>query len=295
MDCGTGVCLAPFNGDITQLNAFVTNAFQTGFFLIGTMQECYPDVATAITVLSSFLIVISVIGLFGALVKIKTRHIGQSEVNQAFDRKALVDSSSAPDTITWWRDRFLPFLVFIWFGWVGTVYMTFIYTWLSSVSITLICLHVWAELPMSVIGIMLISGFGTTRPLSWRTTFKVLISVYSVFLLNLVLVSLTANPYIQGSFDLLALVADFLNPVVYLVLIFRVPMTKRNQIRFSLLAAIFVNHTLAFYLVAALCSNTFVSIVLYAVLLATGVTLAGIYTAFELSTWNSVAVPPTIF
>lgn len=279
-DTCSGSCLTAFNSEITQLSSYVVNAFQTFILLIGYLGECYPNIFTAVSILASLQLILTFLGtvLFVRLALTNP------------NRLELIKTSPANvNVLPWWKDQIFPFLVNVWIFWVSAIYLAFNYAWISSVSTTLILLHVWCEFPILLILIVLIRD----QEITWKHTIQMMIGILGGFLLNLILLAMTANPYIQGVLDILALVADFGNPIAFLVFLHYnfYQLTHKEKIRFVMTTIIFWNHIFAFYLPAVLCVYPDVVAGFYVGFLAISLIENLVLVIFEIVSWENLPIP----
>lgn len=268
----TAFCIQAFDTSTEVLNIWVQNAFKTKFLNIGYLYDCFPLIFNLVTGFSSILLLGSALSIvfFAAVLSLNKNKI------------SLFRESSA-DATSWLRDTFLPILVMVWTFWVGVIYLTFNFTYLSSMSLTAIFLHEWAELSVLLIGILLLIN----KPLFWADIFRILLIFYSIFFVNLFLFMSTANPFLQGILSILTLVADFGNVIVYSTYLFRnFPTKKRNRRKFSLLLALLINHVFSFYLPLLVCSIPKASAIIYTIFLIITVIFSLASSGYELATYS---------
>jgi len=286
MNCTDQQCLANFDGQEIREDVYITNVFKTFILLIGYMSTCFPTISILITAVSS-------IQMFGAMAFLGV-FLMQALTNPK--RVPLLQANINVNTITWWKDQLLPILLSVWFFWVSSIVINFNYVGFSALSATLIVLHVWAEFPLMVIFAILIRQKIT----DWAEALKINLILIIFFIINLALVASTANPYIQGIYDLLAIVADVGNPIALTIFLKRnyTSLTKRDKFRFVMLTLIFWNHLITFYVAGALCMVPYASAVFYATFLIVGTVLSFIWMIHENITFQSNAetyLIPTIF
>jgi len=278
-----GSCFQSFNSGTTELNSYVENAFKTFILLIGYFEDCFPQIFVAITVLSSIQLIFSFFSIIFFV------YIAFNNPN----RIQLVDSCSRNlNVLIWWKDQIFPFLVNLWIFWVSAIYIAFNYTWISSVSTTLILLHVWCEFPIFLILILLIKD----KSISWKDSLRFIFLLNIGFTLNITLLALTSNPYIQGILDILAIVADFGNPIAFLIFLHYkfYELNTKDKIRFVLTTIIFWNHIFSFYLPIVLCVYPNVVSAIYLTFLIISIIENFTLLFFELATWENLSIP-TVF
>lgn len=278
--CEIGSCLTDFDSDVIPINTFTTNAFKTGFLLIGYMEECYPLISLLIKILSS----IQVFFILSSLIAFGIISLKNSNRISLFE-------DPGRNAIPWLGTIFITYISLFWMALVPAIQLAFDLAWLSSVSTTLIVWHVWTEFPLAIIGIILLRK----NELNWRQVFKRLLILYSFALLNIFLVSLTANPYLQGIFGMLAFVSDFMNPIIYAILT-HYTVQRSDRIRLGLMEGIFISHLFNFYFPIIFCSQPFVSAILYIVFQGVNIILTFSFACYVNYTLRKSKLPlPSIF
>lgn len=273
--CEIEDCLAPFNEELTSLNTFVLNAFRTGFLLIGYFAECFYELSLTVKIMASIQIVL----ILTAFIYLFVKRLSNS-------KRLTILNHPKSNAIPWLGSTFISLIFMVWILLVAAIQIAFDLVWLSSVSTTLITWHVWVEFPLVVFGIFIL----VKKECTWREMFILLISVYSGFFLNVFLVSLTSNPYIQGSLGMLALVSDFMNPIVYAILTYRLE-NKIDKIRVGLMEGVFISHILNFYLPIIFCFDPWIMAVLYVSFQAVNFVLTLSYVIYEIYSYQDFPVP----
>jgi len=273
--CEIEDCLAPFNEELTSLNTFVLNAFRTGFLLIGYFAECFYELSLTVKLMASIQIVL----ILTAFIYLFVRRLRNPKRFQILQLPTV-------NAIPWLGSTFISLIFMVWILLVAAIQIAFDLVWLSSVSTTLIAWHVWVEFPLAAFGIFILVKTECT----WREMFILLISVYSGFFLNVFLVSLTSNPYIQGSLGMLALLSDFMNPIIYAILTYRLQ-NKTDKIRIGLMEGVFISHLLNFYLPLIFCFNPWIMAVLYVTFQSVNFVLTLAYVIYEIYSYRDLPIP----
>jgi len=273
--CEIENCLTPFNDGFVSINAFVTNAFKTGFLLIGYFSDCFYDLSLAVKILASIQIVFMLYAFINLLImKLKNSN------------RISLFTDSSQNVIPWLCSTYITLIFIVWVALVASIQIAFDLAWLSSVSTTLIVWHVWVEFPLAVIGITLL----VRSEMTWKQLFKFFLILYSGFLLNSFMVSLTSNSYIQGSLGMLAFLSDFVNPIVYAILTHRVK-NYVDKVRMGLMESVFISHLLTFYLPVIFCFDPFIMAVLYVSFQALNIILTFTYVIYELRNHRNISIP----
>lgn len=273
--CEIEECLTPFNDGLIPLNTFVVGAFKTGFLLIGYFSECFYNLSLAIKIIAS----VQIAFIFSSLLYLFIRRLRNS-------KRLTIWEHPKADVIPWLGSNFIHTIFMFWILLVAAIQIAFDLTWLSSVSTTLITWHVWVEFPLAIFGIFLL----VRKKCTWRQLFILFISIYSGFFLNIFLVSLTSNPYIQGSLGMLAFVSDFMNPIIYGILIHRVE-RRIDKVRLGLMEAVFISHLLNFYFPIIFCFDTWIMAVLYLTFQCVNFVLTLSYTVYEIYSYVDLPIP----
>lgn len=274
-ECEIQECLAPFNGGLVELNDFVLNAFKTGFLLIGYLEDCYAILSLLVNVIAALQIAANL----GGLIYIFVNRLKNP------NRLKITDHPSE-NAIPWLGSNFISLIMMIWGMLVPAIQIAFNLVWLSSVSTTLIIWHVWVEFPLAIFGIVLLRN----EFYSWNKMFKLFICVYSGFFLNIFLVSLTSNPYIQGSLGMLALVSDVSNPIIYGILTYRI-YQKVNKVRFGILEGVLISHLLNFYLPIIFCFDPWIMSLLYVIFQGVSFALSVVFIGYEIHSLQNKPIP----